>query len=146
MGCGWMGRPLNLGGTFVMLRKLRAMAIAASIALVVATGPTGSLSLMLRASAMVHAGIGANVARGLATHSAVTKAIHRPTLAHPAASANPITEFPIPNSSKSFGEITSGPDGNLWFTGRGDYISGGIGVSNKIGRITPAGGINPFST
>jgi streptogramin lyase len=62
------------------------------------------------------------------------------------ASANPIAEFPIPNSSKSFGEITSGPDGNLWFTGRGDSIAGGIGVSNKIGRITPAGVITQFST
>ncbi len=45
-----------------------------------------------------------------------------------------ITEFPIP-SGNSPGDITAGPDGNLWFT-EYDAI--------KIGRITPAGMVTEF--
>jgi streptogramin lyase len=43
------------------------------------------------------------------------------------------TEFPVPG--QPFG-ITSGPDGNLWFT---------ESISNKIGRITIAGVYSEFS-
>lgn len=49
------------------------------------------------------------------------------------AAAVEITEFP--NALKSaFAGITNGPEGNLWFTGKG-----------SIGRITSAGAITPFS-
>ncbi|HEX9095509.1 MAG TPA: IPT/TIG domain-containing protein [Candidatus Dormibacteraeota bacterium] len=52
---------------------------------------------------------------------------------HPLGSAaDPITEFPIPNSNVDPYDIVTGPDGNLWFTGYS---------SNTIGRITPAGTI-----
>jgi streptogramin lyase len=49
-----------------------------------------------------------------------------------------ISEFPLPPSNQPgsimlvFG-ITTGPDGNLWFT-----------ESGKIGRITPSGTISEF--
>jgi hypothetical protein len=46
-----------------------------------------------------------------------------------------ITEYNVnPLNSRIFG-ITSGPDGNLWFTEND---------ANKIGRITPLGGIKEF--
>ena len=46
-----------------------------------------------------------------------------------------IHEFPLPLPNSSAGEITAGPDGNLWF----------IEIfSNRIGRITPAGQITEF--
>ncbi|MBI4518167.1 MAG: choice-of-anchor D domain-containing protein [Deltaproteobacteria bacterium] len=49
----------------------------------------------------------------------------------------PVVEFPVPTSSaKPFG-ITSGPDGNLWFT---------EADANKIGRITPSGSVVEFAT
>jgi len=54
-----------------------------------------------------------------------------PTVAAiPTASSIPTAITPAPL------EITSGPDGNLWFTENG---------ANKIGRITPAGTIREFS-
>ena len=43
-----------------------------------------------------------------------------------------VTEYPLLRGSAPF-EITSGSDGNLWFT-----------EGNKIGRITPAGSITEF--
>ena len=43
-----------------------------------------------------------------------------------------IRGFPIPTASSQPNSITSGPDGNLWFT----EASG-----NKIGKITPSGTI-----
>jgi streptogramin lyase len=64
-----------------------------------------------------------------------------------------IREFPLgpsgPGSPDSFpGFITTGPDGNLWFTESGRY-----GCCGAIGRITPTGTIsrfpldsNPFSS
>src|SRR6202158_4295978 len=45
------------------------------------------------------------------------------------------TEYPLPVNSQPLG-ITSGPDGNLWFT---------ESSSNKIGRITTAGVYNEFA-
>src|SRR5260370_760921 len=48
------------------------------------------------------------------------------------AAAEHFTEFPIPTGSSFPQGITAGPDGALWFTENG---------SNKIGRITTAGGI-----
>ena len=53
------------------------------------------------------------------------------------AATTTLTEFSLPANSQP-GQITVGPDGNLWFT-----VSGGNG--NKIGRITPAGVITQFS-
>src|SRR5207244_5959036 len=46
-----------------------------------------------------------------------------------------LTEFPVPTSGSDPDGITSGPDGNLWFTET---------EANKIGRITPAGVITEF--
>jgi streptogramin lyase len=47
-----------------------------------------------------------------------------------ARAAAQITVFPIPTAGGYPDQILSGPDGNLWFT---EYLS------NKIGRINPAG-------
>ena len=46
-----------------------------------------------------------------------------------------ITEFPIPTANSFTLGITTGPDGNLWFTET--FI-------NKIGRITPSGTVTEF--
>jgi streptogramin lyase len=45
-----------------------------------------------------------------------------------------ITEFPIPTANSQAHDITTGPDGNLWFTE-------GVG---KIGQVTPAGTFHEF--
>jgi streptogramin lyase len=62
-----------------------------------------------------------------------------PTListAAPAPTPSPtITEFPIPTASSAPADITTGPDGNLWFTEENE---------NKIGRITANGTITEF--
>ena len=47
------------------------------------------------------------------------------------------TEYPVPTSGSLPDQITTGPDGNLWF---GELVTG------IIGRITPAGVITEFST
>jgi len=52
------------------------------------------------------------------------------------AGGQTITEFPLPSANNHPGAITTGPDGNLWFT------EGPVGV---IGRITPVGVITEFS-
>jgi virginiamycin B lyase len=44
-----------------------------------------------------------------------------------------ITEFPVPTGLPA--EITSGPDGNLWFTAEN---------STQIGRVTPGGDFTLF--
>jgi hypothetical protein len=46
-----------------------------------------------------------------------------------------VTEFSLPNVLGTPGEITSGPDGNLWFT---------VYAANLIGRITTSGVITEF--
>src|SRR6266536_966035 len=48
------------------------------------------------------------------------------------AAAGTITEFSTPTANSGPFGITAGPDGNLWFTET---------ATNKIGRITTAGGI-----
>jgi len=50
------------------------------------------------------------------------------------AAAQHFTEFPIPTAGSFPFGITAGPDGALWFTENENN-------SNKIGRITTAGGI-----
>lgn len=50
-----------------------------------------------------------------------------------------IREFPLPTRNSLPIGITSGPDGNLWFT----EDSNGRGTG-KIGRITPSGTIREF--
>lgn len=52
-----------------------------------------------------------------------------------AAHAQTITEFPIPSPSNHPGSITTGPDGNLWFT---------EGPAGAIGRITTDGVVTEF--
>src|SRR5260370_1389592 len=55
------------------------------------------------------------------------------------ASAATFSEFPIPTAGSSPNDITSGPDGNLWFTEGGPGPNG-----NKIGRMSPAGVVTEF--
>ncbi len=51
-----------------------------------------------------------------------------------------MTEFPVPSpSSYLLGDITAGPDGNLWFT-EFESASG----TGQIGRITPGGQVTLF--
>jgi virginiamycin B lyase len=57
-----------------------------------------------------------------------------PALATPGTSTG-LTEFVIPTSASFSVGITSGPDGNLWFT---EF------TGNKIGRITTTGTISEF--
>jgi hypothetical protein len=69
-----------------------------------------------------------------------------------------ITEFPLPTAEMSpdgmtvvpYGNLTAGPDGNLWFR---EYFSGssapgfpasGYPPGGEIGRITPAGAVTEF--
>lgn len=47
-----------------------------------------------------------------------------------------ISEFSLDFESNRLYDITSGPDGNIWFT---------ISSSNKIGRITPGGVVSQFA-
>ena len=55
---------------------------------------------------------------------------------HHAAPAGGITEFPLPKGNYNYSVgITTGSDGNLWFTMPG---------SGQIGRITPSGSITEF--
>src|SRR5262245_26211248 len=49
--------------------------------------------------------------------------------------ATRITELPIPSDSIRLEGITTGPDGNLWYT---SFNNG------KIGRVTPAGVVTEF--
>lgn len=48
-----------------------------------------------------------------------------------------VTEYAIPTASSAPSEITSGPDGNLWFTENN---------ANQIGRVTPSGVITEYAT
>ena len=54
------------------------------------------------------------------------------------AGASIITEFTVPTAGSGPRGITSGPDGNLWFTEQD-------AAGNKIGRITPGGTITEFT-
>ncbi len=49
------------------------------------------------------------------------------------------TSFAIPRSNASTDDITTGPDGNLWFT------LDDSDQSSQIGRITPSGTVTLFS-
>ncbi len=105
-----------LGEEAVILRRLRAGALATTLAL-------NLISIAGQAS----------LAFGLPTTNGKAAAMASRS-GHPLgfAAANTITEFPIPNSSTDPYDIITGPDGNLWFTGYS---------SNTIGRITPGGTI-----
>ncbi len=46
-----------------------------------------------------------------------------------------IIEYPLPTAAATPAGITTGPDGNLWFT---------ESAANKIGTITPSGEIHEF--
>src|SRR5258706_467868 len=47
-----------------------------------------------------------------------------------------IVEYPVAGADPSLGDMTSGPDGNLWFIDNG--------VPPRVGRITPSGAITNF--
>lgn len=52
------------------------------------------------------------------------------------AAAGDVTEYPaLPDSQGGLNRVTSGPDGNIWFT---------IAGANQIGRMTPAGALTRF--
>src|SRR5262249_16589038 len=59
---------------------------------------------------------------------------------HASRPAGVITEFPLPTANSGAGYLTSGPDGNLWFTEAGGLPS----HTDRIGRITPSGVITEF--
>lgn len=52
--------------------------------------------------------------------------------------SNPISQYPV-QSALSFGGITAGPDGALWFT---DHTS--LDIPNQVGRITTSGAITEY--
>src|SRR6266571_1823598 len=56
--------------------------------------------------------------------------------AGPAQATKRITEYPTPTTPSEPTGVTSGPDGNLWFT---EFYG------NKIGRITIGGAISEYS-
>jgi streptogramin lyase len=51
------------------------------------------------------------------------------------------TEYPLSSKVSSTSTLTSGPDGNLWFSEQGGFAFGSTG---QIGQITPAGAITEF--
>jgi virginiamycin B lyase len=55
--------------------------------------------------------------------------------ASPTQAARRGKEFPVPTAASYPSGITSGPDGNLWFTETD---------GNKIGRVTPSGVFTEF--
>src|SRR5262249_38183654 len=54
-----------------------------------------------------------------------------------------ISEFPLPTADNNPGDLTVGPDGNLWFA---EYSVGSTGIESgsAIGRITPSGAVTEF--
>ncbi len=58
-----------------------------------------------------------------------------PTAPIALAATGSIAEYPLPRSYSGPVGITSGPDGNLWFT---------EAAGNRIGRITPSGSITEY--
>jgi streptogramin lyase len=74
------------------------------------------------------------LALGVAAVIAVLLGSSRP------ATAQTITEFPIPTPNGMPGSITLGPDGALWFT-----FNFNNSLNGQIGRITTAGSITTFS-
>src|SRR5437667_256048 len=57
-------------------------------------------------------------------------------LAGPAQALQRFSEYPVPTTNSQPEYITSGPDGNLWFTEN---------LGNKIGRITTGGVITEYA-
>jgi len=61
-----------------------------------------------------------------------------------------VAEFPLPPASPipcGAGAVAVGPDGNLWYTRACSGTSAALGFSwvfSRIGRITPAGGVEEF--
>jgi streptogramin lyase len=53
-----------------------------------------------------------------------------------ALAAVSISEYPVPTSFSGPNQITTGPDGNLWYT---------LNSSSKIGKITPSGTIMEYN-
>jgi len=77
-------------------------------------------------------------ARPAASASVSTPEPAQPSVVAQSPSGAPtVTEFPTPSSDLSPYAITTGPDGNLWFTYLFAYI-------NRVGRITTDGVANEF--
>jgi len=72
--------------------------------------------------------------------AATIVALHLPAT----AMAQSVTEFPIPTANSQPSGITTGLDGNLWFTESGNPKATPP-IPAKIGRITPSGTIVEFT-
>ena len=66
---------------------------------------------------------------------AIRRVVGRATLGGDKPVVGTFTEFPVPTPDSSPPAITTGPDGNLWFT---------QGLGNKIGRLTTDGEFTEF--
>jgi len=55
-----------------------------------------------------------------------------------------IVEYPVASLDARAAQITTGPDGNLWFTERGPGYLRAQDTFGKIGRITPSGTVTEF--
>src|SRR5438445_4888517 len=73
--------------------------------------------------------------RRLALAAILVIAIFVASAASPSGRAGRIKEFPVPTAGSAPGDITAGPDGNMWFT---------ESVGNNIGRINPTGVVTEF--
>ena len=60
------------------------------------------------------------------------------------ASAQTITEFPLPTQHSGLSRITAGGDGNLWFTESIYDSSIGVTTPASIGPITTTGSVTEF--
>ncbi|HEV3142221.1 MAG TPA: hypothetical protein VGY57_16965, partial [Vicinamibacterales bacterium] len=61
---------------------------------------------------------------------------HGPGGGGPTGSAGTITEFALTTKNANPYGLTAGPDGNVWFNEL---------INNKIGKITPSGGVTEYT-
>jgi streptogramin lyase len=114
---------------------------------------TGKLITAMLAVVLVTGGVAAAIAaRGGLHLGTASQPTARPT--HTPAPTKPptptpqpagiVTEFSLPTGGSFPAEITTGPDGNLWFTECFFFLSANGCPNSKIGRITPQGQITEF--
>jgi virginiamycin B lyase len=86
---------------------------------------------------MVMAGAGCAPAGTASQSTGTTPGAAKTPTQRPLSPPSDLIEFPLPTSAVAHTPvgISTGPDGNLWFT---EY------AGNKIGRITPSGQITEF--